>query len=123
MACILVVDDDDMFRRLLCDFLVDAGHDVVGSGDPAAVTRLVGERAPDLAILDYMMPGMFGTDVLAELRSCEATRKLPVIFLSGTDIIRFSGKVPPEPLVRFMSKPLDFVRLEGAIADFLTGAV
>lgn len=123
MARILVVDDDDLFRRLLCDFLIDAGHDVVSSGDPTAVKNLIGDCMPGLAILDYAMPKMSGTDVLAELRACEATRRLPVIFLSAAAIIHFSGKVPPEPLVRFMSKPLDFMSLEGVIADFLNGIV
>lgn len=123
MANILVIDDDDSFRRMLCDFLVDAGHKVADSGDPASAARLVAERAPDLVILDYMMPGMSGADVLSGLRGREATRRLPVIFLSGTEIIRFSGKVPPESLVRFISKPPDFARIMEAITDLLSGGV
>jgi len=119
MARILVVDDDDALRRMLRDFLVELGHEVVDSGDSEAVMGLVDQRAPDLAILDYRLPGKTGTVILAELRARSATRRLPVVFLSGTDIIRFSGEVPPDPLVRFMTKPLDFARIEGALADLL----
>jgi CheY-like chemotaxis protein len=119
MARILVVDDDDMLRRILCDFLEDAGHEPFGCDDPAAAAAMARKHSPDLAILDYSMPGMTGTQLLASLRKRESTSSLPVVFLSGSEIIRFSGEVPVEPNVRFMTKPLDFPQLQAVIADLL----
>ena len=58
--------------------------------------------------------------VLAYLRTREETLQLPVIFLSGVNIITFSNEVPPDPRVRFMSKPLDFPILKVPIAELLS---
>lgn len=120
VARIAVVDDDDMMRRLLCDFLADAGHEAVSCANPGDAVSMIIEHKSNLAILDYSMPGMTGTELLADLRACEETRRLPVVFLSGADAFRFAGGVPGEDLIRFMCKPLDFESLQGVIADLLS---
>jgi CheY-like chemotaxis protein len=120
MAKIVVVDDNDMMRHILCDFLIGAGHDAVGCANPATAVSLILSHKPDLAVLDYQMSGMTGAELLAELRTQEETRRLPVVFLSGTDTLRFAPEVPSETFIRFMSKPPDFERLQGLIADLLS---
>ena len=120
MARIVVVDDSEMIRRVLCDFLIDAGHEAFACGDSADALSLILDKKPDLAILDYAMPSMTGTELLAELRALKQTRRLPVVFLSATEALRFAPDVPSEPLIRFMKKPLDFERLQGLITDLLS---
>lgn len=117
MAKILVVDDDPMNLDIVAEFLAARGHAVVRSGEGADAVALAVEHEPDLAVLDYMMPGARGTEVLAALRAKKATSTMPVVFLSGTSAFEYSNQVPPDERVRFLHKPVDFQLLSAAIAD------
>lgn len=84
MARILVVDDDRDLRGLVDFRLRKAGHQVLTAIDAPAALALVKERGrPDLAILDIVMPGMNGLDLLVELRKGDGMADLPAIFLSA----------------------------------------
>ncbi len=84
MAHILVVDDDSDLRGLVEFRLRKAGHQILTAADGPAALALVRDRgAPDLAVLDIMMPGMSGLELLVELRRCDGLQQLPAIFLSA----------------------------------------
>lgn len=82
MAKILVVDDEKDIRRLLVHTLGLHGHDVVEASTGEEAVDLVGQEAPDLMVLDVMMPGMTGWDVLKELRK-KGKRKTRVLMLTA----------------------------------------
>ena len=88
-SCIAVADDDPKMVRLVRRNLELAGFRVVTATDGMGAISIVESEDPDLLVLDLMMPGMDGAEVLTRLR--EFTW-LPVIILSGrsdeTDIIR-----------------------------------
>ena len=83
---IFVVDDDQMARALLFEFLNNGGFDVhlLASGKDALQT--IESDLPDLLLLDVNMPEMDGLEVLRRLRANPATKFLPVIFLTGSDL-------------------------------------
>jgi CheY-like chemotaxis protein len=83
MATILVVDDNDAICKSLAKLLDHVGHKgyCVTSGEDAL--QFVKNKMPDLIILDVMMPGMDGLEVLRRLRSEEQTKKLPVVMFSA----------------------------------------
>jgi len=84
MAHILVVDDDRDLRGLVDHRLRKAGHQVLSAGAGAEALAHVQDRgAPDLAVLDVMMPGMSGLELLVELRKVDGLHDLPAIFLSA----------------------------------------
>ena len=84
MARILVVDDDPDLRGLVDFRLRRSGHQVLTAQDAPSALALVAQRGqPDLAILDIVMPGMNGLDLLIELRKGEGMAELPAIFLSA----------------------------------------
>ena len=84
MAHILVVDDDSDLRGLVEFRLRKAGHQILTAADgPAALALVRDHGAPDLAVLDIMMPGMSGLELLVELRRCDGLQQLPAIFLSA----------------------------------------
>jgi DNA-binding response OmpR family regulator len=88
-TCIAVADDDPKMVRLVRRNLELAGYRVVTATDGLGAISIVESEDPDLLVLDLVMPGMEGPEVLARLR--EFTW-LPVIILSGrsdeSDIIR-----------------------------------
>jgi CheY-like chemotaxis protein len=88
---ILIADDSATIRRLIRGILQFRGHEIVeaATGDEALQAIEREGRALDVAILDLMMPGRTGLEVLAELRAAEAGRSadrpLPVIILTAED--------------------------------------
>ncbi|MFI6857883.1 response regulator transcription factor [Streptomyces sp. NPDC050416] len=83
MACVLVVDDEPDVRQLVAYKLRRCGHEVTAVTDGPAALRAVRELKVDVVLLDVVMPGMTGLDVLQELRADPATAKLAVILLTA----------------------------------------
>lgn len=119
MAKILVVDDEVEISTIISEFLATAGHQVFSSNTPEEVLALVARERPDLIVTDFNMPRLTGTELLAKLRLAPATKRLPVIFVSGTDPLRFAKLAPPEPWIRFLSKPPHFPQLKTTIDELL----
>ena len=76
---ILCVDDDPQTLRHVRDALTKAGYTPVVTGDPEEVSRLMAEEAPRLVLLDLMLPGSDGMELMKEIRQVS---DVPVIFLS-----------------------------------------
>ncbi|MCM3342816.1 response regulator transcription factor [Paenibacillus sp. MER TA 81-3] len=66
---ILVVDDEQLIRELIADYLEDEGYEVMQAADGAEAVRLLRQRAVDLVVLDVMMPGKNGFEVCEDIRS------------------------------------------------------
>jgi DNA-binding response OmpR family regulator len=85
MPRILVVDDHPHIVRLVQRELEAAGHQVSCAADGETALRLVREERPDLVVLDVVMPGPNGFEVLREVKSDPATRDIVVIMLTVKD--------------------------------------
>lgn len=84
MAKVLVVDDDDHMRALVENRLRQAGHRVLGACSADAALVLVADRGvPDVIVLDVLMPGVSGLELLVRLREEPASAHLPAVFLSA----------------------------------------
>lgn len=80
---ILVADDDGDIRDLVVFKLTQAGYDVEAVQDGAAAFQSIEACLPRLAILDVMMPGLSGIDVLRKVRADERLKDLEVILLTA----------------------------------------
>jgi DNA-binding response OmpR family regulator len=80
---VLVADDEDDIRALVCYRMEKAGYDVVSAGDGDEAIELALTRTPDLAIIDVMMPRADGYEVTRRLRSEETTKRMPIILLTA----------------------------------------
>ncbi len=80
---ILVVDDDPAITSVLRRGLTYEGYHVLTAQDGPDGLAQAREQAPELVILDIMMPGLDGWEVLRRLRAADAT--LPVLFLTAKD--------------------------------------
>jgi DNA-binding response OmpR family regulator len=90
MSRILVVEDDPELRRLLQRELTASGHEVLLAEDGETGVRVHASESPDLVILDWMLPGIDGLDVLKAVRRSSTT---PVLMLTarGEEVDRVIG--------------------------------
>ncbi|RKY21110.1 MAG: DNA-binding response regulator [Planctomycetota bacterium] len=88
---VLVVEDDPAIQRGLIDALTFAGYEAEGTADGLDALQRAGARAPDLVLLDVMLPGADGFTVLARLR--ERSPQLPIIMVTarGAEEDRVAG--------------------------------
>jgi len=82
---VLVVDDDPDIRALAHLALSQDGHTVIEAASGQEALALVDGQTPDLIVLDLLMPGQGGLEVLEILRSKPATAALPVVVLTAMD--------------------------------------
>jgi len=82
---ILIVDDEQDLRDLLQFNLKKEGYQILPAVDGEQALELAESYQPDLIILDIMMPGKNGLEVIGELRKNEETQDIPVIFLTAKD--------------------------------------
>lgn len=82
MAKILVVEDDKNTNDVICDFLTDAGFDVVTVYDGEQALKQFSDTAIDLIILDIMLPKVDGLTVLKSVRQIN---KVPILMLTAME--------------------------------------
>ena len=76
-ATILVADDNEMNRELLCDILIGEGYKVICAEDGDEAILVICDRRVYLALLDVLMPGKTGFDVCESIKSRSETRFIP----------------------------------------------
>lgn len=119
---ILYVDDEDDIRTIVEMALgldLDIELQSLSSGADALALLDVGGFEPDMALIDMMMPGMSGIELLAELRSRPATAELPIYFITASarssDIARYSD-LGADGII---TKPFDPMTLAADIRELL----
>ena len=80
---VLVADDDADLRDILRSVLEPAGFEVAEAPDGAAALAAIRTAPPELVIIDYMMPGMTGPEVVAQIKQDTVLRHVPIIMLTG----------------------------------------
>jgi two-component system phosphate regulon response regulator OmpR len=111
MARILVVDDEADIRFVVESLLVSRGHWVATAVDgPAALGRLAGEQF-DLVVLDVMMPGTSGLEVLQTIRADGRLRTLPVLMLSAAGAADDRMRASDRGADDYVAKPFDVEEL------------
>jgi two-component system, chemotaxis family, chemotaxis protein CheY len=85
---ILIVDDDDCVREALASVVADEGFDPLCARDGAEALRMLKAHAPDLILLDIMMPGVDGLSVAREVQTAATTLTPPIVFVSALEEVR-----------------------------------
>jgi DNA-binding response OmpR family regulator len=91
--------------------------DTHSNGNDAA--QIIRAAKPDLVVLDVMLPGKSGFDVLADLRSTPETRDLPVLMLTARGQARDRDMAEKAGVSRFMTKPFSNSEVLSAVRDLV----
>jgi DNA-binding response OmpR family regulator len=80
---VLIVDDSEDIALISARMLSSRGFAVITASDGAEALAIVGRQRPDCILLDVMMPGMSGLEVLEALKSDAATADIPIIMVTA----------------------------------------
>jgi two-component system chemotaxis response regulator CheY len=118
---VLIVDDSALSRRTLRQIIEPAGYDVVEAEDGLAALERYFLEKPDVVLLDLVMKGMYGLDVLTKLRELDADAKVVVV---SADIQTSSQEMVEEAGGKaFINKPFDRAEILNALSVVLAGEV
>ena len=120
MARILVIDDCDILCRALAVALSRMNHQVTTSSSSELGLAKALASPPELALLDYRMPGLDGAQVLAAMRDSLGERCPRILFVSATPREEVLASLPePHGAVSFLRKPFLLEDLAQAVAAAL----
>jgi len=120
---ILLVDDDPRLVNIVAMYLSIEEYDVSTATDGEDALRQIEAQAPDLVILDVMMPGMDGLEACKRIRSNARTANLPVLMfsaLSGEDDIERARLAGANHLI---TKPFNLVGLGSVVRSFFPASL
>jgi CheY-like chemotaxis protein len=119
-ATVLVVEDDLSTRGLLVAVVKHLGLDAKAAGDGRVALEMIAEAAPEVIILDLIMPEVDGFEVLREIRRT-APHLLSRTIVVTAAAIRNIGERPDLDLIwRFLRKPLDIDQLGASVLGCLS---
>ena len=102
---VLLIEDEPNIIQAISFILARDGWLVSNHGDGADAIAVVGRLKPDMIILDLMLPGRSGFEILADLRADPATEALPVLMLTAKSQARDRELAAHYGASRFMTKP------------------
>jgi len=116
LATILVIDDDDVSLEISERILGKKGYSVLTASSGDQGVALACDKHPDIIVLDVIMPGMDGWQVLEQLKEHEKTRDIPIIMqsmLSERELGLAKGADD------YLTKPIDKINLTAAVRNLL----
>jgi nitrogen fixation negative regulator NifL len=111
----LLVDDEEIVRQILCEYLVGDGHTVETAANGQEALDMLPKTAFDVVILDRAMPGLNGDQVAIAIKKLKP--ELPVILLTGFgNMMQAAGETPPG-IDLVLGKPVTIAGLRSALAQ------
>jgi two-component system chemotaxis response regulator CheY len=118
---VLIVDDSALSRRTLRQILEPEGYEVVEAEDGLVALERYFLEKPDVVLLDLVMKGMYGLEVLTKLRELDAGAKVVVV---SADIQTSSKELVEQAGAKaFVNKPFDRGEILSALSGVLAGAI
>lgn len=114
---VLLIEDEPNIAEAIRFLLIREGWQVETHGDGADAVQVIQQAQPDLVILDVMLPGKSGMDILRDLRELEDMQRLPVLMLTARGQSRDRQMAESAGVSRFMTKPFSNAEVLTAVRD------
>ena len=120
---LLLVDDDEGVRTLLRTTFEAVDFEVDEAADAASAQRRIAEARPDAIVLDVAMSGMSGVELCARLKGAQATRDIPIVLLTGSDVANelIASEVGADAFVLKPFSPLELLAVVERLGGGLHG--
>jgi CheY-like chemotaxis protein/CHASE3 domain sensor protein len=115
---VIIVEDDKNFANILQDYARDHGFKSVMVNEGTNAVGIIKEQQPDAVILDIMLPGKDGWQILKELKQDEATLHIPVHLMSAGEAA--ANRVRKEGAISFLKKPVNTETLDKLFGDIMS---
>lgn len=119
---VLLIEDEPNIIEAIRFLLTRDGWQVETHSDGADAVQVIQRAGPDLVILDVMLPGKSGMDILRDLRDVPELAKLPVLMLTARGQSRDRDMAEKAGVSRFMTKPFSNAEVLTAVRDLLAQA-
>ncbi len=116
---VLLIEDEPNIIEAISFILSRDGWAVATHSNGHDAVDVVHARQPDLIILDVMLPGKSGYDILRELRDLSGTRDLPVLMLTARGQVKDREMAERAGVSRFMTKPFSNADVLAAVRDLV----
>lgn len=103
---VLVIDDDPQVSELIRDLLAGADLEVVSAPDGPSGIELARTEQPAVILLDMILPGLDGLSTCQRLKQDPVLRNIPVVGITASDDLRYTGKAFRAGFAFFLPKPL-----------------
>jgi DNA-binding response OmpR family regulator len=114
---VLLVEDEPNIIEAISFLLGREGWQVETHVDGATAVERIHELQPDLLMLDHMLPGKSGLDILIELRNDDHFATLPILMLTARGQMRDRAQAEAAGVSRFMTKPFSNTQVLAAVRD------
>ena len=111
MATILLVEDNEMNRDMIAQYLRHYGHAILTAGDGAAAVALARSAAPDLILMDISLPILDGWEATRQIKAAPETRSIPIIALTAHAMAADRQASFEAGCDDYEAKPINFARL------------
>jgi DNA-binding response OmpR family regulator len=116
---ILIADDDEDLRLLVEVTLENPTYRILTAADGSKALDVVQQVRPDLLILDWMMPGLNGCEVITQLRQNPETVTIPVVMLTAKDGLEAHKRLDSLALAGYLVKPFSPLELIKKVREVL----
>ncbi|WP_078555080.1 response regulator transcription factor [Bacillus alkalicellulosilyticus] len=121
MKRLLLAEDEDVLRMLIMDTLEDEGYAIDEASDGLQALAAIQENEYDLILLDYMMPGMSGIEVIEKVREMEEKNHVKILMLTAKSQKKDEEAVIEAGADYFLAKPFSPLKLAELVEDILHG--
>ena len=119
MKKILLIEDDVLTAKIVARMLEPLGYKVFVAGDTYTATLLAHRERPELIIMDMMLPGGGGLNLLQRLKLSSHTRGIPVIALTAIEDEDFKQNAISKGVDSYMTKPVNSETLSSEIEQLI----
>jgi DNA-binding response OmpR family regulator len=116
---ILIADDDEDLRLLVQVTLENPTYRILTAADGSKALDAVQQSRPDLLILDWMMPGLNGYEVITQLRQNPETVTIPVVMLTAKDGLEAQEQLASLAIAAYLVKPFSPLELIKKVREVL----